>query len=129
MGFTTYTKDVGPLVTVTISMLCLICLCILNYALPKSALSWGFCYIYFQWRVYSSTVSELYLRLYWYVCASYKCCFIDMFAHLINGICVVMFVYVIQYNCWLYFILVFCSICLLCMCYSTTVSLLHLCLY
>ena len=38
-----------------------------------------------------------------------------------------MFMYVIQYNCLIYFILVCCSLSLLCIFYSTTPSLLHLC--
>ena len=55
--------------------------------------------------------------MYWYVCVCYK------------SFCIVIFLYVIQSNCCLYFILVFISISLLCMCYSATESLLHLCLY
>ena len=35
--------------------------------------------------------------LYWYVCAYY------------NGVCIVMFAHLVQYNCWLYFILGVCS--------------------
>ena len=40
-----------------------------------------------------------------------------------------MFIYVIQYTCWLYFILVFCSIYPLRMRHSNNASLLHLYLY
>ena len=47
-GLTTYTKEVGTLVTVTIYILCLMHLRILQNTSPKSALSWEFCYIYFR---------------------------------------------------------------------------------
>ena len=79
------------------------------------ALPWEFCYIYFRWRIYSATATELYLCLYLYVFSFY------------NGVCIFMFVYVIQSNCWLYLILVFFSISPLFMGCSTTASLLHLC--
>ena len=69
-------------------------LCILHFALPKSVFRWKVCYIYFLSRGDYYTAPELYLRFYWYVGASY------------NGFCIVMFLYVIKYNCWLYFILV-----------------------
>ena len=57
---------------------------------------------------------------------------IDMFVHVItvfcwyisayyNGVFIFIFVYVIKYNCWIYFILVFCSMYPLYMGYSTTV--------
>ena len=65
----------------------------LNYALPESIFYWKVCYIYFLGRSDSYNTLELYLWLYWYVCASY------------NGVWFYMFVYVILSNCWLYFIL------------------------
>ena len=74
-------------------------------------------YIYSLSRGNYSTAPELYLCLYLYVYASY------------NGVCIFIFVYVIQSNCWIYFILVFCSISLMCMGYFTTASLLKMCLY
>ena len=74
-------------------MLYVIRLCILQYALPKSVFYVVVCYIYFLSRCDSSTAPELYMRLYLYVCASYNGVFLDIF------------VYVIQYNCWLYLIL------------------------
>ena len=80
------------MVSVTISKLCVIRFWILHNALPKSALSWEFHYIYFLFRSNSATAPELYMHLYWYVCASY------------NGICLDMFVYVIWSNFWLHFI-------------------------
>ena len=67
----------------------------LHNTLPKYALSREVCYIYLLCRRDYSTVPQLYLSLYWYVCSLY------------NGLCLDMFVYVIQYNCWLYFILGF----------------------
>ena len=106
-----------PMVAVTISMFYVISLCVLHYALPKYVLHWGVCYIYLRSRGYSSIEPWLYMFLYWCFCA--YC----------NGVCVVMLVYVVQYNLWLYLILVFCSISLLFMVYSTTASLLHMCLY
>ena len=72
-------------------------LCILYNALPESFLYWKVCYIYLLFRSDSSTKPELYLHLYWYVCVSY------------NGVCIDIFVYVIEYNCYLYFILVILS--------------------
>ena len=84
MGLTTDTKEVGKLVTVTISMLCLISLWILHYMLPKYFLSWEVCYIYFLWIIHSTTAPELYRRLYWYVCAYYNGVCVDMFVHLIT---------------------------------------------
>ena len=74
-------------------MLYVICLWILHNELPDSALSWEVCYIYFLCRSGSSTTPELYLHFYWYFCASYNGVFIDIF------------VYVIQSNRFLYFIL------------------------
>ena len=50
-------------------------------AFPESALSWEFLYIYFRWRIYSATEPGLYLRLYFFVCASY------------NGVCINIFWY------------------------------------
>ena len=81
------------MVAVIIPILYAIFLQNLHYVLPESILSWEVCYIYFRFRSDYSTVPELHMRLYLYVCASY------------NGVCIYMFVYVIQYNCWLYFIL------------------------
>ena len=83
------------MVTVTISILCLICLRILKNALPESSLSWELCHIYFRWSIYSATATKLYLCLYWYVFASY------------NGVCIYMFVnlitvYVLLCLCILY---------------------------
>ena len=66
---------------------------ILHHALPESVLYWKVCYIYLLFMSDSSTTPGLYLHLCWYVFASY------------NGIYIDMFVYVIQYNCWLCFIL------------------------
>ena len=91
-----------PMGAVIISMLCFIHLLILHYALPDSALSWKFCYIYLRWRIYSNTAPELYLFLYWYVCASY------------NGVCVDMFVHIIMVSvflcfCILYYLIVGCT--------------------
>ena len=60
---------------------------------PKSVLYWKVHYIYFLFRSDYSTSHELYMSFYWYVCASY------------NGVCIDMFVNIIQFNCWLYFIL------------------------
>ena len=74
-------------------MFCLISLHILQNALFESALSWGFSHVYLLWRTYSDAAHGLYLRLYWYVCSSH------------SGVCIVIFVYVIQSNCCLYFIL------------------------
>ena len=82
---------------VTMFMLYVIHLCILQNALPESDFSWEVCYIYLLFRRDSPTAPQLYLSLYWYVCSLY------------NVVCVDMFVYVIQYNCWLYFILGFFS--------------------
>ena len=65
-------------------MLCLIHFRILQNALPDSALSWEFCYMYFRWSIYSSTAPEWYLIFYWYVCAYYNGVCIDMFVHLIT---------------------------------------------
>ena len=90
---------------------------ILHYALPNSVFYLKFCYIHPLFRGDSSAASELYLSFYWYVCAYY------------NGVFILMFVNVIQYNFWLYFILVFCSISLLRIGYSTTASFLYLRLY
>ena len=81
------------LLTVTISMLYVICLRILHYDLPESILYREVCYMYFLWRRYSSTVPQLYLSLYWYVCASYIV------------VCIDRFVYVLPSNWCLYFIL------------------------
>ena len=67
---------------VTVSILYVMRLFILHYALPNSVLYWVFCYIYFLWMSYSSTMILSNLRLHWF------------------------FVYVKQSNCWLYFILV-----------------------
>ena len=114
---TTYTKEVRPLGTVTISILRLIRLRILQGTFPESTLSSQFCYIYFRWRIYSTTASLLHMCLYLYVCASY------------TGVCIVLLVYVIKYNCWLYLILVFCSTYSLCLGYSTTAPFFHLFLY
>ena len=58
-------------------------------------LSQKVCYIYFLFRIDSST--KLYLSLYWSVCESY------------NGVWIDMFVYFILYSCCLYFILVILS--------------------
>ena len=66
---------------------------ILHNAHPKPVLSWGACYIYLILRSDSDTVPELYLRFYSYVCVLY------------NGVCIYMFVNVIQSSCWLYLIL------------------------
>ena len=66
----------------------------LHTAFPESILTWGFCYAYYLCISDSSTSPILYLRLYLYVFVSY------------NGVCVDIFVCVIQYNNWLYFILV-----------------------
>ena len=90
MVLTTDPKEVVSLVTLTISMLCLMRSCLLLNALPESSLSWEFCYIYFWWSFFSATAPELYLCLYWCVCASY------------NSVCVVIF-------CMLYNIIVFCT--------------------
>ena len=80
-----------------ISMFCLTFLRILQNALPVSALYWEFCDIYVLFRGKYSTEPELCMRFYWYACASYNSVWIDVF------------VYVIQYNCLLYFILVMLS--------------------
>ena len=53
-----------PMVAVTISMLYVIRLFILRYALPKSVLHWKVCYIYFLSRGDYSTAPELYLHFY-----------------------------------------------------------------
>ena len=102
---------------VTIYRFYVILLCILHYELTKSVLNWKLLYIYFLSRGDSFTATELYLSFYLYVFASY------------NGVCIVMFMYATQYNFWLYLILEFCSISILCMGYSTTASFLHVCLY
>ena len=78
---------------VTIYMFYVICLCILHYAPPKYVLHWKFCYIYLLSRGDSYTSPELHLRFYVHVFASYY------------GVCISIFVYVIQSNCCLYFIL------------------------
>ena len=72
------------MITVTISMLCLIHPRILENNFPGSALSWEFCYIYLRWRIYYATAPELYQRSYWYVCASYSCVCDDIFLHIIT---------------------------------------------
>ena len=82
---------------VTIYMSCLICSRILHYAIPGSALSQEVCYMFFLCWSYYNTVPELYLIVCWYVLSWY------------TGISIVMFVYIIQSNYWLYFILVFFS--------------------
>ena len=82
-----------PMRAVNISMFYVIRLCILHYALPECVLYWKVCHIYYLFRGNSSTAPESHLCLYWYVCASYTGVYIDVF------------LYVIQYNSWLYFIL------------------------
>ena len=59
----------------------------------SSIFSWEFCYIYFTISIYSDSAPTLYLRLYWYFCASYNGDWIDNFVN------------VIQSNHSLYFIL------------------------
>ena len=86
----------------TISMLFFILLRILQNAFPASTLSWEFCYIYFRWRIYSATTTEIYLRFYLYVCAYY------------NGDCIYMFVHIITVSrllclCLLYNLIVGCT--------------------
>ena len=103
------TKGVGPWRTVTISILCLILSCILHYDLPKSALSCEFWYLYFGWIIYSATASELYLRLYWYVCAFYNGVCIEIFVHLIMVsvlLCLCMlYIIIVGYTSSWYFVL------------------------
>ena len=76
-------RRVGPLGKVNISMLCLICLRILQNAFPESALYSEWCHIYFWWSIYSATLPELYMCSYLYVCESYNGVCIDMFVHII----------------------------------------------
>ena len=85
--------EVVSLGTVTISILCLIYLRILHNVIPKSFLSWEVCCMYLLWWYYSTTAPELYMSFYSYGRSSY------------NGVCIDLFVYVIQSKCWLYFIL------------------------
>ena len=74
----------------------------------------NFVIYFFLFRGDISTAPQIHLRFYWYVCVSY------------NGVCIDMFVYVIQYNCWLYCILDIFPTSILFMGYSATASLLHL---
>ena len=60
---------------------------------------------------------------------NYICVCIFMFVNHVTVSIFFMFVYVIQYSYWLYLTLVFCYIFLLCMVYSTTAPLFHMCLY
>ena len=53
-----------PMGAVIISMLYVINLFILHYALHKSVLHWKVCYIYFLPKGDSSTATELYIHLY-----------------------------------------------------------------
>ena len=78
-------------------MLYVICLCILRNVFSEHFLSWEVCCIYFLFMSDSDTAPELYIHFYLFVCASY------------NGVWIDMFVYVIQPNYWLYFILVIVS--------------------
>ena len=78
---------------VTICMYYLIHSFILHNSPPEPVLSWEFCYIYFLCRSDYATATELYLCFYSNVCVLY------------NGVCIDLFAYIIQYNCWLYFIL------------------------
>ena len=59
---------------------------------PRACFYWGVCSVYFLYRIGYATATALYLRLYWCLCAYYKDLYVDIF------------VYVIQYNFWLYFI-------------------------
>ena len=81
------------MVKVTIYIIYLISLCILHNSLPEPILYSGINYLYFLCRSNSSSSPTVYLYLYWYFCTEY------------NGVCICMFIYVIQSNCCLYFIL------------------------
>ena len=64
MSFDIYSKDIVPMVDVTISMLYGICLCILHNALYESFLYWEVCYIYFLFRSDYATEPEEYICFY-----------------------------------------------------------------
>ena len=76
-----------------------------------------FCYIPSLCMSDSTTLSSLYMSLYWYVCEYFTCFCIDMF------------LYLIQFNKFLYLILRHLYIYLLCMGYSTTVLVLNMFLF
>ena len=95
--------------TVTISMLFLIRLRILQNDFPKSALFWGFCYIYLRLMICSDTAPLLYMCLYWYVCAYYNGVCIDMFVNLIMvylllRLCILYYL-IVRYTSYWYFVL------------------------
>ena len=81
------------MLALAISISYVIHLCILHHALPNSVLYCNVLNIFILFRSDSSTEPKLYLRLYLHVCAYYK------------GVFIFIFVYVIQYNCWLCLVL------------------------
>ena len=107
-------------------MLCLIRLRILQNGFPESALSWEFCYIYFRWSIYSVTVTELYLRLYWYVfhlitVSILLClCMLHNITVGYNSSC-----YFVSYLSWAYVITPL-HICYICVCINMFVNVIYM---